>query len=385
MVWGVLGVGVTVVVQNVGVGLTSVSHASMMVGSMPVLVAVIAAVWHRHRLPAQAWAGLAISLVGVAVVAGGGGGQSSMIGDALVLFSLAISAAMTVAQVDMLRGRDPMAVTAVQFMAAAAGALPIALLTEGAPAAPSSAGPMLGVLGLTVVGTMLPWVFFAFGQARVPAAVAGSFLNIEPLVGAVLGAAFFGDAVGLAQIGAGLAILAGVALSTLAAVAPARETAPSTQPNPTPGPTPDPTPELARSGSAAYVAGRARTRAGRSTTSRPTPSSSSAGAPRPDGHGRDPHVLSRARTSPGRERADEGHDLGRQPPRLLHADHVRDVVPDDRPGPRRVRGQMPGGRSDLGEVERAGDREHRAGELGETLGSRRVQPDLPADDPVGRG
>ena len=121
LVWGVLGVGVTVVVQNVGVGLTSVSHASMMVGSMPVLVAVIAAVWHRHRLPVQAWAGLAISLVGVGVVAGGGGGQSSLIGDALVLFSLAISAAMTVAQVDMLRGRDPMAVTAVQFMAAAAG------------------------------------------------------------------------------------------------------------------------------------------------------------------------------------------------------------------------------------------------------------------------
>jgi drug/metabolite transporter (DMT)-like permease len=236
LVWGVLGVGVAVVVQNVGVGLTSVSHASMMVGSMPVLVALIAAVWHRHRLTPQAWIGLVVSLIGVLVVAGGGGGDSSLVGDGLVLFSLAVSAAMTVAQVDMLRGRDPMAVTAVQFMAAAAGALPIALLTEGAPAAPSAAGPMLGVLGLTVVGTMLPWVFFAFGQARVPAAVAGSFLNIEPLVGAVLGAAFFGDAVGLAQIGAGLAILAGVALSTLAAVTPDEAQATTTEPDPTPSP-----------------------------------------------------------------------------------------------------------------------------------------------------
>jgi len=44
---------------------------------------------------ARAWAGLAVSLVGVAVVAGGGGGQSSAYGDGLVLFSLAISAAMT--------------------------------------------------------------------------------------------------------------------------------------------------------------------------------------------------------------------------------------------------------------------------------------------------
>ena len=258
LLWGVLGVGVTVVVQNVGVGLTSVSHASMMVGSMPVLVAVIAAVWHRHRLTPQAWAGLAISLVGVAVVAGGGGGQSSLVGDGLVLFSLAISAAMTVAQVDMLRGRDPMAVTAVQFMAAAAGALPIALLTEGAPSAPSALGPMLGVLGLTVVGTMLPWVFFAFGQARVPAAVAGSFLNIEPLVGAMLGAAFFGDTIGLAQIGAGLAILAGVALSTLAAVSPAR-----------PDSTTQPAGPDAGSRAATHGCSRCPTARGPSRTSRP--------------------------------------------------------------------------------------------------------------------
>ena len=82
---------------------------------------------------------------------------------------------------------------------------------------------------------MLPWVLFAFGQARVPAAVAGSFLNIEPLVGAGAGALFFGDAVAPAQIGAGLAILAGVALSTLAQVGPRAE--------PTLAPVPDPSPQ----------------------------------------------------------------------------------------------------------------------------------------------
>jgi drug/metabolite transporter (DMT)-like permease len=235
LLWGALGVGVCVVVQNVGVTMTSVSHASMMVGSMPVLVAAIAAVWHRHRISAAAWAGLVVSLLGVAIVAGGGGGRSSAVGDGLVLFSLAVSAAMTVAQVDMLAGRDPMAVTAVQFMAAAAGALPIALLGEGAPATPTAVGPVLGVLALTVVGTLVPWVLFAWGQARVPAALAGAFLNIEPLVGAVLGASFFGDPLGTAQIGAGLAIVAGVALSTLTATVPEGRPA---QTDPTPDPEP---------------------------------------------------------------------------------------------------------------------------------------------------
>jgi drug/metabolite transporter (DMT)-like permease len=216
LLWGAVGVGICVVIQNVGVGLTSVSHASMMVGSIPVLVALIAGVWHRSRLSLQAWAGLAVSLVGVAVVAGGGGGTSSVYGDGLVLFSLVISAAMTVAQVRMLEGRDPMAVTAVQFFAAAVTALPIAIVSEGTPPAAPSAGPFLGVLALSVVGTLVPWVLFAFGQARVSPVVAGAFINIEPLVGAAAAALFFGEAITLAQIGAGLAILTGVALSTLA-------------------------------------------------------------------------------------------------------------------------------------------------------------------------
>src|SRR3978361_1431809 len=108
VLWGVFGVGLCVVVQNIGVGRTSVSHAWMMVGSIPVLVALIAGVWHRSRLSGRAWAGLGVSLVGVAVIAGGGGGQSTVSGELLVLFSLAISAAMTVAQVRMLDGRDPM-------------------------------------------------------------------------------------------------------------------------------------------------------------------------------------------------------------------------------------------------------------------------------------
>jgi O-acetylserine/cysteine efflux transporter len=223
LLWGAFGVGVCVVVQNVGVGRTSVSHASMMVGSIPVLVAMIAAVWHRSRISLQAWVGLLVSLVGVAVVAGGGGGHSSGYGDGLVLLSLAVSAAMTVAQVRMLEGRDPMAVTAVQFGAAAVTALPIALIGEGLPPVSAPAGPMVGVLALSVVGTMLPWVLFAYGQARVSAVVAGAFINIEPLIGAGAAALFFGETITSAQLGAGLAILTGVALSTLAAAEPRAE------------------------------------------------------------------------------------------------------------------------------------------------------------------
>src|SRR6185369_11797478 len=51
------------------------------------------------------------------------------------------------------------------------------------------------------------------------AEVAGAFLNLEPLVGAIAGAVVFGDPVGLVQAGGGAAILAGIALSSLPLIA----------------------------------------------------------------------------------------------------------------------------------------------------------------------
>src|SRR5215469_5592513 len=44
---GALGYGGSVMVQNAGITRTSVTHASLLIGAVPVLVAIIAAVWHR--------------------------------------------------------------------------------------------------------------------------------------------------------------------------------------------------------------------------------------------------------------------------------------------------------------------------------------------------
>ena len=213
---GALGYGGSVVVQNAGISRTSVTHAALLIGAVPVLVAIIAAVWHRTVARPVAWFGFAVSLGGVALVtAGSGGGGATLAGDGLVLVSLLLSATVTVAQARLLTGRDPVAVTAVQFLGAALGSLPVAVVTEGRPAAPAGAGVLLAVVALALAGTLAPFTLFAFGQTRVSAEVAGAFLNLEPLVGAIAGAVVFADPVGLAQVGGGLAILAGIALSSL--------------------------------------------------------------------------------------------------------------------------------------------------------------------------
>jgi len=213
---GALGYGGSVLLQNVGISRTSVTHAALLIGAVPVLVAIIAAVWHRTVARPVAWLGFVVSLGGVGLVTvGGGGGGATPAGDGLVLASLLLSAAVTVAQGRLLDGRDPVAVTAVQFLGAALVTLPVAAISGHAPAAPGGAGPVLAVVALIAAGTLLPFTLFAFGQSRVSAEVAGAFLNLEPLVGAVAGAVAFGDRVGLAQAVGGVAILGGIALSSL--------------------------------------------------------------------------------------------------------------------------------------------------------------------------
>ena len=90
---------------------TSVTHAALLIGAVPVLVAIIAAVWHQAVARPLAWCGFAVSLGGVGLVtAGGGGGGASVRGDGLVLASLVLSAAFTVVQALLpagIRSRSP--------------------------------------------------------------------------------------------------------------------------------------------------------------------------------------------------------------------------------------------------------------------------------------
>jgi O-acetylserine/cysteine efflux transporter len=215
LAWGAVGYGGSILVQNAGITRTSVTHAALLVGATPVLVAVVAAVRHRRLARPVAWTGLAVSFAGVAFVAAGGGAGATATGDGLVLASVMVSAWFTVAQARLLPGRDPVAVTTVQFLAAAVAALPAAAVTEGMPAPVGGAGSLLATAGLALLGTLAAATLFAYGQARASAEVAGAFLNLEPLVGAAAGAVIFGDPVGMAHAAGGVAILTGIALSSL--------------------------------------------------------------------------------------------------------------------------------------------------------------------------
>ena len=209
--WGAAFYGACLLLQNLGIALTSVSHAGLIFGSVPLLVAVTAAASGRGKASRAAWAGFALGFVGIAMIAGSGG-LDSIAGDLLVLGSAAVSALYIVGQPRVLEGRDPVAVTAVQMLAGAVVTLPLALGIGTTPALPSGA-PLVAFAALAVVGSLLPFALYAYGQARVAPEVAGAFINLEPLVGVAIGASLFGDPFGPVQALGSITVCAGILLS----------------------------------------------------------------------------------------------------------------------------------------------------------------------------
>ena len=66
------GIPIQFLIQFHGLALTTVSHASLMVGSMPVLLGVAAAIFAGERLDAIGWGALVASTVGAALIVLGG-------------------------------------------------------------------------------------------------------------------------------------------------------------------------------------------------------------------------------------------------------------------------------------------------------------------------
>lgn len=200
--------GIAFLVQFEGLAHVTVSLAALLVGLMPALVAVAA--WALgERVTRASWGGVIAATLGAALIAGKPEGAGTPYGIALSLASLLIFLGWLLVLKRAPATRDPMAVPAVSVLVAAVTILPIALVLHGPPPLALSPVAWAGIVGQGVFATFVATAAWAYGSARVGSATAGVFINIEPLIGAVIGMTLFGDPAGVGLIGGGLLIILG--------------------------------------------------------------------------------------------------------------------------------------------------------------------------------
>lgn len=216
-----LGVPIQFLVQFWGLKFTTVSHAALMVGSMPVLLAIGATIFSRERLDWKGWMAVAGSTAGVALIISSSNrhiaGQGSLFGDLLVLAAMFVALAwILMNQRLMAHGHSPITVTVWGLLTGTAMLVCWVLLHDGAPPVHGIPLPIwLAVAASGLLCTAASTLLWNWGIHQVPASRAGVFLNIEPALGSVLGVAFLGDRLGPgAGAGGALIIVAAIVLTT---------------------------------------------------------------------------------------------------------------------------------------------------------------------------
>jgi drug/metabolite transporter (DMT)-like permease len=227
---GVIGVPIVFLIQFEGLARTSVAHASLMVGTFPMLLALAALLFLRERLDGPGWLAILGSTAGAALIVAGSRHAISRTsvptarGDLLVLLSLLGAVAWVLISKGLLRRYSPVVATAYVYLAGTVVLTAWVWLKNGAPPWRLSAATWLAMAAQGLVATVLSSLLWNWGLTKVPAARAGIFVNFEPLLGSILGMILFGDRLGLPGFAGGALILASAVL--LSAHGPAESPAP---------------------------------------------------------------------------------------------------------------------------------------------------------------
>jgi len=214
--WGLLvlasivGVAIQFLLQFNGLEATTVSHASLIVGTLPVLLALSSAVLLKEKLNAFEYGLMMLSAAGAVLITiakkAVAGPQPTVKGDLLVFLSMFAAMVMILLSKRLMDEYGALQVTA-WMMAIGTLALFIWIEVTHPMRVHFSLHVWLAVIAQGILATTGAYLFWNWGLARVPAARAGIFLNLEPLVGTLLGVFILGESLGALGILGGALIL----------------------------------------------------------------------------------------------------------------------------------------------------------------------------------
>lgn len=210
---GVLCVPVGYVVHFEGLERTTATHAALLVGIGPPLLAVSASLLGLERLSRPDWLAVGLSCVGVAVMVGAPGSGGDFVGDVLVVVSMLIATGWVLLGQRLTRRLGAVVATSWILLTGTVALAPVLVLTGAPPVdlSPQTWGALAALSLGSTIGAFLLW---NWGAGLLPAGRAGVFLNLEPVAGAALGVILLGDTLGVSLLaGGGVVLLASVLAS----------------------------------------------------------------------------------------------------------------------------------------------------------------------------
>ncbi len=201
--------------QNVGLVYTTAAKASLILGSVPALTALLSVLVLRESISAARGAGIVASVAGVVaiVVANGSGDWEGgvLAGDLMVAGAAVAWAAYTVQAKGLERKAGAVVVAAASVAFGALFTLPFGgyeVVAQGLPT-PTVAG-WLAIAYLGLVASAAPFLFWNYALGHLDASEAAAYVNLVPVVSVLSAVVLLGETVALGQLFGGMLVLAGV-------------------------------------------------------------------------------------------------------------------------------------------------------------------------------
>ncbi len=201
---------------------SSLAHTTVMRGTLLVCLTPVwagALEWAvlGARPARQTWAGMAVALVGVGLMAGGGagaaGGASTLRGDLLAVLG-GMLAAVYLLLGRTVRAQLPVGPYGSLMCAAAALTLVPVALAGAVPLTGFGPGAWLALLGLVLGPQLLGHIGMNYAVGYLAATTVGLGVLLEPVGATVLGAVVLGEVPSGQEVAGGAIVTAGVALAT---------------------------------------------------------------------------------------------------------------------------------------------------------------------------
>lgn len=215
LVAAITGVPLMYIIQYTGLHRTTVSHASLMMGVVPVFFAVAGTVFHHERLRWPTWTAVLASTAGAGLIVLGAGRSTdphgpSLVGDLLVIASTVAGVTWALLSKRLMTsrgGQSPAGITAAVITAGTIPLLGWVWLHSGPPPVHLSTGTWAAVIAQGLLCTSAATVFWNWGMSHLSPSVAGVFINLDPLTGTLLGVLLFHEILTASTLAGGALII----------------------------------------------------------------------------------------------------------------------------------------------------------------------------------
>jgi drug/metabolite transporter (DMT)-like permease len=226
--FGVVGIALTQYLYYVAIGRLPVGIALVFEMTAPVFIALYVWLVRREHVRSRLWAALALSLSGLVLVAQvwQGGGSLDALGVAAALTAAVCLAAYYLLGERGTADRDPIALTAWSFVAAAAFWSVAApwwqfdpgRLGERVPVSLGSLEVPAGLLvgWIVVLGAVVPFWLSLAALRHLPPTTAGIVATVEPVLASVVAWLWVEQVLTVWQVAGGAVVLAGIVLAQTA-------------------------------------------------------------------------------------------------------------------------------------------------------------------------